>query len=215
MLVLAVAAAAAPAEASPRSIIIGSLRFSFLTQSVLRIETGGAFEDAPTVTFPTRTARPVPPYKVLQQSATSLVVTTATYTLQYFGSGSGSGGGGTPSCGQLNVTLTVGGTPVVACPFDASSPVPSDPAFPGVVMDEWQDIVKQGPAGGNLGGSLDSTDCYIGGEMCYDVLQARMQMGLVSTGGWTVVDDSGTALWDYSDPEWAWRIPRCVLCACG
>jgi hypothetical protein len=50
------------------------------------------------------------------------------------------------------------------------------------------------------------TDC------CYGTLQSRMQMGLASRGGFAVVNDTKTALWDDSnDGGWLWRRPRTVV----
>ena len=56
-------------------------------------------------------------------------------------------------------------------------------------------------------GSLDSLDCYVNASGCFDVFRARMQLGLVSREGWSVVDDSRTALWD-GDAAWPWRRAR-------
>lgn len=64
----------------------------------------------------------------------------------------------------------------------------------------------RGPPG-NLMGSLDSLDCYVNASGCYDVFRARMQLGLVSREGWSVVDDTQTALWD-GDAVWPWRRER-------
>eukprot|EP00658_Telonema_sp_P-2_P041517 TRINITY_DN29705_c0_g1_i1.p1 TRINITY_DN29705_c0_g1~~TRINITY_DN29705_c0_g1_i1.p1 ORF type:complete len:441 (+),score=81.81 TRINITY_DN29705_c0_g1_i1:443-1765(+) len=83
-------------------------------------------------------------------------------------------------------------------------------------MDTWTDIILGDEH--NLGGSLDSTDCYCGDECCQHVLRSRLQHGVASRSGWSVVDDSRTALWTdnphpnpVTDQEsWAWRIPRAV-----
>ena len=51
------------------------------------------------------------------------------------------------------------------------------------------------------------TDCYTNASDCFTVYQSRMQLGLVSREGWSVVDDSATALW-VDDPVWPWRRER-------
>lgn len=118
-------------------------------------------------------------------------------------------------CDRMNITLAASpaeANPSVVCPGLATGRTPSDPAHPGVLMDTWTDIVLGPP--GNLNGSVDTTDCYCGGLCCYGVLQSRMQKGLLSREGFSVVDDSGTALWDDADPpgpgsdSWRWRKPR-------
>jgi hypothetical protein len=43
-------------------------------------------------------------------------------------------------CAHLNMTVKATGT--VACIGEAQGRVPIDPAYPGVVMDEWTDIIK-------------------------------------------------------------------------
>ena len=57
---------------------------------------------------------------------------------------------------------------------------------------------------GNLNGSVSTTDCYCGADCCYAILNSRMQFGLVSRSGWSVVDDTATELWDDAT-EWRWR----------
>ena len=90
----------------------------------------------------------------------------------------------------------------------------------------------------NLNGSVDTTDCCkrrstlsnlptchlfgcaippphpaphidCGPDCCYGVLQSRMQKGLLSRDGFSVVDDTDTALWD-GDKSWDWRKPRAI-----
>lgn len=192
--------------APPRSIALpGGSRLSVLTSRVVRLELGST-EDAPTITFPRRESPPVPSYTHTLTS-TLLTLKTADVELQLALP--------VPSkvlgCAEFNVTLslTKGSVPTVVCPGTATGRVPLDPAYPGVVMDSWTDIIL-GSDSGNLNGSVDTTDCYVGADGCYGVLQSRMQKGLLSRDGFSVVDDSGTALWDGATTGWEWRKQRAL-----
>ena len=202
--VLALACATAPAAADPlRYAVVGALRFSFLSDGVLRVESAGAAapEDRPTVTFPSRLALP-PPDVTVVSAADPFVARTSRYTVSYDPRGSSQLG-----CAHLNVTVALpGGSTTTSCVGAAAARVPLDPDFPGVIMDDWREIVL-GDDAANLNGSLVSYDCYVSAQTCVGVYHARMQMGLVSTDGVTVVDDSGTALLD-DDADWRWRIER-------
>jgi hypothetical protein len=138
-LLLAVAAAAPPPFAAPaRSITVGALRFSFLSEGVLRVETAGAAapEDRATVTFPSRLALPVPVYTVAS-AADPFVASTSRFTVSYDPRGSAALG-----CAQLNVTVALpGGDSTVSCVAAAAGRVPLDPSNPGTVMDEWTEWV--------------------------------------------------------------------------
>lgn len=194
-----------PARAPPRSIALpgGGGRISVLTSRVVRLEIGGIL-DAPTITFPQRESQPVPSY-THTMSASGLVLKTADITLKL----------ALPvrptqqlTCELFNVSLklTPSSPAKTVCPGLATGRVPTDPAHPGVVMDEWTDLLL-GTDTGNLNGSVDTTDCYCGADCCYGVLQSRMQKGLLSRDGFSIVDDSATALWD-GDKQWNWRAPR-------
>ncbi len=195
-----------PVPAPPaRSIALagGGGRISVLTSRVVRLEIGGIL-DAPTITFPQRESQPVPSY-THEMSASGLVLKTADITLKL----------ALPvkpaqqlTCELFNVSLklTPSSPAKTVCPGLATGRVPTDPAHPGVVMDEWTDLLL-GTDTGNLNGSVDSTDCYCGADCCYGVLQSRMQKGLLSRDGFSIVDDSATALWD-GDKQWNWRVPR-------
>ena len=139
----------------PRSLTVGPLRVSFLTPAVARFEFV-AFEDAPSITFPLRLSQPVPAYKIRLHTADALVVETDDLVIRFSLVPSDSlSTRALIDCAHLNVTILATG--VVACIGEATGKVPTDPAFPGTVMDEWTDIIRGPP--GNLGGSLDSTDC--------------------------------------------------------
>ena len=201
---LAFTLASAVASPSPRSISLGAdgSRISVLTSRVLRLEIG-EHEDQPTITFPQRESQPVPSY-THTLTADSLTLKTAEVELRLAVPVSHADLG----CHRLNVTLalTPGAAPTVVCPGTATGRAPTDPAFPGVVMDQWTDLVLATDSG-NLNGSVDTTDCYCGPDCCFGVLQSRMQKGLLSRDGFSVVDDSSTALWD-GDASWDWRKPR-------
>lgn len=192
-------------QITPRSIVLagGSGRISVLTSRVVRLEIGGIL-DAPTITFPQRESQPVPSY-THTMSASGLVLKTADITLKLALPV-------TPAqqltCNLFNVSLklTPSSPAKTVCPGLATGRVPTDPAHPGVVTDEWTDLLL-GTDSGNLNGSVDTTDCYCGADCCYGVLQSRMQKGLLSRDGFSVVDDSATALWD-GDQQWNWRAPR-------
>jgi hypothetical protein len=210
---LCLAAAAAPASAnglaapSPsRSISLpGGGRLSVLTSRVLRLEAGGTHLDAPTITFPHRDSQPVPSY-THTMTPEGLTLETADVTLKL---ALPVGPAHQLGCEQFNVSLKLtpaSAAPTTVCPGLATGRVPTDPAHPGVLMDQWTDLLL-GTNTGNLNGSVDTTDCYCGADCCYGVLQSRMQKGLLSRDGFSIVDDSATALWD-GDESWNWRTPR-------
>ena len=153
-LVCAVAASASAADSQPRSLTVGPMRVSFLTPAVARFEFGGATEDAPSITFPHRTSAPVPAYTVRSHSPSQLVVQTSDILIRFAYEPSDElSSKALLDCAHWNVTILSSG--VVACVGEASGKIPTDPSHPGVVMDEWTDIILGPP--GNLGGSLDST----------------------------------------------------------
>lgn len=195
--------ASAAAAAPQRFATVGNLRFSFLSSGILRIETAGAAspEDRATVTFPSRLAQPAPDVTI-ESPADPFVARTSRYTVNYDPRGSSLLG-----CAQLNVSLILpDGSTTTSCVGAVATRVPLDPDYPGVVMDNWREIVL-GNTERNLNGSLVSFDCYTSAQGCVNVYHSRMQMGLLSTDGVTVVDDSETALLD-DDPDWRWRVER-------
>lgn len=190
------------AQPQPRTIPLGDdARLSVLTSRVLRLEIG-APEDAATITFPHRASQPVPDYKLDRIEQAGLTLTTADVELRLALPVSA----GDLGCDRLNVTLLTGALRGdVVCPGTAATRVPTDSQHPGVVMDSWTDIAYD--TAGNLNGSVDTTDCYVDADACYEVFQSRMQPGLLSRRGYAVVDDSNTSLWDNSS-EWMWRRDR-------
>ena len=145
---LCLAAAAAPASAnglaapSPsRSISLpGGGRLSVLTSRVLRLEAGGTHLDAPTITFPHRDSQPVPSY-THTMTPEGLTLETADVTLKL---ALPVGPAHQLGCEQFNVSLKLtpaSAAPTTVCPGLATGRVPTDPAHPGVLMDQWTDLL--------------------------------------------------------------------------
>jgi hypothetical protein len=200
-------AATPPAE---RSVVLGGsdrsqqLRVSMLSARALRVETaqGDAsvppFEDGASLTFPSREALPVPNYTTAHAAGSTVwIVTTSELTLRYDTAQLGHDATTTAQlgCAALNISLrhpTGAAGASWWCPGSSYQRPTTSPFWPGEELDEWRDIVH-GPVG-NLNGSLDSTDCYHGAIPCISVYGARQQAGLFSREGWSIVDDSKTAL---------------------
>jgi hypothetical protein len=61
---------------------------------------------------------------------------------------------------------------------------------------------------GNLKGSLQTFDCYIGPTECRDVYEKRLERGLLSRDGWVVIDESTTPLFVTTTDGSSWRAER-------
>jgi len=164
----ALSRAAPPSE---RSVTVGPARFSFLSPTVIRFDASdasGVFEDRPSVTFPHRNALPIPPYTVVEHSDTELFIVTPIFNLSFVLTSRMA-----IDCRHLNITFFLAGKLVTACFGEAMGRTPLDPNPPhaGILMDEWTDIVLGAPtydSGGNLNGSVDTTDCYEGADLCFN-----------------------------------------------
>jgi len=200
ILLTAAAVAAAP---DPRYVAFPGGRMGALTSRVLRLELGTAFIDAETVTFASRESAPAPAF-THALSASGLMVKTSRVTLRLALPLDAAGAKGSFTCARMNVTMEAG---KVVCPgTGAIATRHAVPSHPGGVTSTWTEIIR-GDEAGNLNGSVSTTDCYCGAGCCYDILNSRMQYGLLSKSGWSVVDDSSTALWD-DTTEWRWQRPR-------
>jgi hypothetical protein len=131
-------------------------------------DASGVFEDRPSVTFPYRNSLPVPDYTVVEHTETKLLIVTPTLNLSFVLT--------SPmalDCQHLNVTFWLAENLVTACFGEAVGRTPLDPNPPhtGMLMDEWTDIVLGAATvdyGGNLNGSVDTTDCYEGADLCFN-----------------------------------------------
>ena len=123
----------------PRSLSLGKdgSRLSVLTSRVLRLELGGS-TDSPTITFPQRDSQAVPSY-THTLTAAALTLRTPDVELRLALPVDAADLG----CARFNVTLKVaaGAPATVVCPGRATGRVPTDPAHPGVLMDQWTDIL--------------------------------------------------------------------------
>eukprot|EP01124_Arcella_intermedia_P015331 TRINITY_DN2181_c0_g1_i1.p1 TRINITY_DN2181_c0_g1~~TRINITY_DN2181_c0_g1_i1.p1 ORF type:complete len:805 (-),score=117.85 TRINITY_DN2181_c0_g1_i1:35-2449(-) len=169
---------------SNNSIIIGNARFTIETSRVIRMEFkgNGSFVDSPSVVFINRDLAPVSFSYGFQDGLLEIDVKDKHQTTLILTYNSTKGPGF--HCDNLNVFIIE--------PFGFN-----------------QDILwcPEKVNTGILNGSVETTDCYIGAQKCYDVYLNRMKKSILSTSGWALVDDSHSAIFT-SDWMNGWRKER-------
>ena len=174
-----------------------SVRFSVYADAVLCLEwsRGGTFDDLPSMTVVNR-APPVPQYTRTVGPGGVVTLKTALVTLVFDPAAAEAADIGRAPCAALNVSIA---TPGAAAAGRTTTWCPSMGLAP--------------PSQGNLNGSLETGDCYVGWADCVDVYDKKMQPGVISRGGFAVINDTSAVLLDKSTPKHAawpdgWRLPR-------
>jgi len=175
-----------PTKASDKAIVKvdKNVRFTVLTDGVVRMEwdSTGAFTDDPSFVVVNRDLQ-VPPYKV-KKSGGWLTITTEKMQLRY------KTGSGRFTAKNLSVKS--------AGSLDQSRETKSKNAFRSF---EWKPGLKQVE---NLKGTYRTLDRYDGNMLLEKDKTTPMPIedGLLSKEGWTLIDDSGSFLFD--DSSWSW-----------
>ena len=155
---------------SEGSLLVENAKFSFHgSGAVLRLQyisQNKSFPSTPSVTFVNSQKSILQPDKVNVSSANNtIIMETAALRLLY----------------RCNTTFRNAVKVQLVSPGDSISWRPPSVGLPVTTK-------------GNLNGSVQTTDCYVGADRCREVYEGRFQPGLISRSGYEVVDDSGTAM---------------------
>ncbi|HEY8000712.1 MAG TPA: TIM-barrel domain-containing protein [Solirubrobacterales bacterium] len=165
------------ARPGPSEVRDGPARFQVLTPTLIRLEyaADGAFEDRPTLTVPSRGAKP-PAFRTRVAKGVRVIRTSRAVLRYRLGSG---------PFDPSNLSLRIKGRGKVRPGFPAPPPAPSATPAP-TVPPPTPDPDPAPPTSGNLGGWYRGLDNQSGPVPLHD--------GLLSRDGWYVLDDSSSPL---------------------
>lgn len=172
--VFAVTGFAKGSPASPVAYSDGNVRFTVLTDGVVRLEwnASGKFTDEASF-LAVNKKLPIPDYTVKSGGAW-VSVATSKMMLKYKK--------GTGKFSPANLTIS---------------------SVKGIIPFVWKPGMKPN---GNLKGTYRTLDGFEGNMSTFNKKEMPLEDGLLSTEGWTLLDDSRNFLFDNS--EWPWVKPR-------
>ena len=183
----------AAALADSNKVVVGSARFTVLTDSLIRME-AGQFNDVPSLIFQTREQAPDVEFTTERSAEGGVVITTKHVKLDFHPGANFSG-----SFTSSNLAVE----------FDLNA------THRGLWSPGMQDTE-------NLKGTLSAMDCYDDPAVCAAGARASIGSGLISRAGWVVIDDTKTPLWaeestDSATSHWSWwqpshTPPEAVVC---
>jgi hypothetical protein len=189
-----------PLAANAATIVtVGRARFSFYSPSLVRLEWSAgvftwpfSFEDRPSLVVVNRDAGGSNTKVKRVNQGANVTLTTDGLEIQINGKDCRDdiGFDRSPGCIQISYPYT-------------------EPKTKSTGQKTWAPPLDGNLTGpGNLKGSLETYDCYVGPTECRKVYEKRMQRGLLSRDGWVVIDESRTPLFVTRKNGSIWRAER-------